>query len=435
MTYAGYADIKITNLNSTDLTDYQVKIELNSTNFSNWDALRDDGIDIYFTLSDGTTEIPFWREKFDKINKKATFWVKVPSISANSYTIIKMYFSNLDETVDKSNGTTTFEFFDDFEGGSLDTAKWNSDGGSISLNNGILEFSGVDNRLRSNTSFSNSILKCKFKAVDSSPESSVGFLEPPASTNSWYYNDARFYNGLSNYQINKDGTTIIWDSTGFVPDGDWHNVGIIYSQSKVEFFIDGNSYFTYTDAGNIPTVDLSAGFRSNNNVTVYSDYIFVRKYADQDPTFTIESVTLATGYITSTLVKSTVQQSVETFTGDGTTTSFTVLNKPMIPKVRVFIDNIERIENTDFTVDYTNSVVTFSTAPSSGSTITIVYYHGELNYIENAIVKAIYNNTEWSSTTADQYGQYTLEIPKNVEVQLRAETDEVDSITVVKLTD
>jgi len=62
MTYAGYADIKITNLNSTDLTDYQVKIELNSTNFSNWDALRDDGIDIYFTLSDGTTEIPFWRE-------------------------------------------------------------------------------------------------------------------------------------------------------------------------------------------------------------------------------------------------------------------------------------------------------------------------------------------------------------------------------------
>ena len=346
-----------------------------------------------------------------------------------------MYFSNLDETVDKSNGTTTFEFFDDFEGNSLDTAKWNNDGGSISLNNGILEFSGVDNRLRSNTSFSNSILKCKFKAVDSSPESSVGFLEPPASTNSWYYNDARFYNGLSNYQINKDGTTIICDSTGFVTDGDWHNVGIIYSQSKVEFFIDGNSYFTYTDAENIPTVDLSAGFRSNNNVTVYSDYIFVRKYADQDPTFTIESVTLATGYITSTLVKSTVQQSVETFTGDGTTTSFTALNKPMIPKVRVFIDNIERIENTDFTVDYTNSVVTFSTAPSSGSTITIVYYHGELNYIENAIVKAIYNNTEWSSTTADQYGQYTLEIPKNVEVQLRAETDEVDSITVVKLTD
>jgi Uncharacterized conserved protein len=67
-------------------------------------------------------------------SSNSTIWIKVPYIPANGNATVYMYYGN-PNAVSKSNGDAVFEFFDDFEGTSLDTNKWeivNPSAGTIS---------------------------------------------------------------------------------------------------------------------------------------------------------------------------------------------------------------------------------------------------------------------------------------------------------------
>ena len=106
--------IKIDNNADSDLTDHQIKIELNSANFD-FEKANINGNDIRFTEENKKTEIPnYWIESWDKAEKTATLWVKVPYIPASSTKKIYIHYGNLSAT-SVSNGNLTFEFFDDFE--------------------------------------------------------------------------------------------------------------------------------------------------------------------------------------------------------------------------------------------------------------------------------------------------------------------------------
>jgi len=103
--------IKITEQSGSDLTDYQVLIELNSTNFD-FSHAQTNGEDIRFADANGNL-LDYWIEEWDSVNEKAKVWVKVPSIPANGSTEIWMYYGN-SEIEDASDGDAVFEFFDDF---------------------------------------------------------------------------------------------------------------------------------------------------------------------------------------------------------------------------------------------------------------------------------------------------------------------------------
>ena len=64
-----------------------------------------------FTTSDGTTLLPYWIESW--CSPAATIWIRNP-VAAGS-TAIYLYYGNAGAT-SASNGSNTFEFFDDFEG-------------------------------------------------------------------------------------------------------------------------------------------------------------------------------------------------------------------------------------------------------------------------------------------------------------------------------
>ncbi|MCW3136374.1 MAG: DUF2341 domain-containing protein, partial [Canidatus Methanoxibalbensis ujae] len=96
-----------------DLTDYQVLVELNSTNF-NFAHAQTNGEDIRFTDVEGNL-LSYWIEEWDAVNETAKVWVKVPSIPANGTVEIWLYYGN-GEVTDASDGGATFEFFDDFSG-------------------------------------------------------------------------------------------------------------------------------------------------------------------------------------------------------------------------------------------------------------------------------------------------------------------------------
>jgi lysophospholipase L1-like esterase len=107
-----------------NLSYYQVKIELNSSNTgSNWNW-SNNGNDTRFTycnLSGETeTEIPFWIESWNSTANTSTIWVNVTSVANNTDTTIYMYYGNSNAS-SASNGTNTFELFDDFESYSIGT--------------------------------------------------------------------------------------------------------------------------------------------------------------------------------------------------------------------------------------------------------------------------------------------------------------------------
>ncbi|MFA6131510.1 MAG: DUF2341 domain-containing protein [Patescibacteria group bacterium] len=115
--YPGYAkrkEITITNTTATELTNYQVK--LNVLYDSDMQADFDD---IRFASSDGSTSIDFWLEsKTD--SSKAIVWVEVPTIGASTTATIYMYYGNTSVS-SASNGANTFDFFDDFESYAVDS--------------------------------------------------------------------------------------------------------------------------------------------------------------------------------------------------------------------------------------------------------------------------------------------------------------------------
>lgn len=94
--------------NDSSLTDYQIKVVLT------YDSdMRTDFGDIRFTDQDGTTLLDYWLEA--KTNStEATFWVKVPTLPAESVATIYAYYGN-SSAVSLSDGDNTFMFFDDFE--------------------------------------------------------------------------------------------------------------------------------------------------------------------------------------------------------------------------------------------------------------------------------------------------------------------------------
>ena len=79
--------------------------------------------DIRFTSSDGYTELSHWRETYVD-GTSTTMWVEVDSIPASPSTkTIYMYYGNPTAST-ASNGSSTFQFFDDFSG---DLSQWTID--------------------------------------------------------------------------------------------------------------------------------------------------------------------------------------------------------------------------------------------------------------------------------------------------------------------
>jgi len=95
--------ITITEQSGNNLSDYQVRIDLDATNFD-FSHFLNEGKDLRFTDASKNL-LPYWVEKMDIAAQEATIWVKVPSIPANSSVDIFMYYGSpeVDSASDISN--------------------------------------------------------------------------------------------------------------------------------------------------------------------------------------------------------------------------------------------------------------------------------------------------------------------------------------------
>jgi hypothetical protein len=97
-------------------TNYQVKLTVA------YDAdMKADFGDIRFTNSTGTA-LNYWVQSQTN-STSAIVWVKVDSLAATGDTTLYIYYGNAAAST-ASNGGNTFNFFDDFNDGTIDGAKW-----------------------------------------------------------------------------------------------------------------------------------------------------------------------------------------------------------------------------------------------------------------------------------------------------------------------
>lgn len=119
------APVVLTNAGSSELTDYQILVTLDTTSLIAVGKLREDAGDLRFTDSDGETQLPYWIES--GVGTSLTrVWIRVPLVPIGETEIYMCYGNPSAESA--SDGEATFEFFDDFNDGVIDSDKWNKYG-------------------------------------------------------------------------------------------------------------------------------------------------------------------------------------------------------------------------------------------------------------------------------------------------------------------
>jgi uncharacterized GH25 family protein len=282
------------------LTEYQVRVELDNTNFD-FTKAKPDGSDIRFTDTNGVF-LSYWIEEWS--SNHAVIWVRVPNIPSGLKTIY-MYYGNPSATTE-SNGAATFDFFDDFD---TDTSSnyvlWESWVGSPSF-----IWDTVNSELRTDTSnadffltttislSSNFIVEIKAYTQDND---AIGAL---IRTNGGVYYvatlrvtdyDGAGSGGSSETLIRYDGVpSYYWQATRLLDFGDvinpsnWQIGGIAYDGEKLYAYYDHQKQLTSYSVGSISVHSVGLSTQANSPPAHY-DWILVRKYAPQEPNVSVGS--------------------------------------------------------------------------------------------------------------------------------------------------
>ena len=277
---------------SADLTDYQVKVTVD------WDAgrMNSDFSDIRFTDLDGVNLLPHWRESYTEF-VTADFWVKVPSIPSSGATIY-MYYGN-PSALSARDGETTFEFFDGFEGGSLDITKWDAENSlaSVSASNLNLNPNGINGAyIKSSQTFGPDVaIKARTFFVDEYANNKAQFLGVAASIGevladinnptTWYNHIyANIYYSLDERNVLSVGTsTSMAEVYGEKWVGAWAVLEMTWKDGEVNFY--NNDVLQSIATQHIPTVSVNPKlvYQHSGTGIMRADWYLVRKYTDPEP--------------------------------------------------------------------------------------------------------------------------------------------------------
>jgi hypothetical protein len=291
------APVTINNPGSA-LTDYQVRVDVA------YDAdMQPDFDDIRFADANGSTLLPHWRGNY-ALSTSAIFWVKVPSIPSGTKTIY-MYYGNA-SIGSASNGTATFDFFDDFSG---DLSQWTIDpentDDKVYIYNGALRHD-PDSSQTKNSYFDTRLITKNYKILNGIIEYEVYLAGTARIIHQlgWRVPSLNFENGYC-WRVqtsNGDGGHLrftgkaSWVTFGTVfPDvlaNTWHTVKEVVNGSNYTGYVDGGSAYTGTDSTKL-TADYLVSHVHGVNLTsssyVLVDNIRVRQYASPEPTTSIGS--------------------------------------------------------------------------------------------------------------------------------------------------
>lgn len=292
-----YQPVTINNSLAQTLTNYQVKITVNTAALVSAGHMLATGDDIRFTAA-GCTNVNYWIES--GMNTASTvIWLKVPALAASAATTVDMYYGNPAAPA-ASDGDNVFLFFDDFNDGVFNTTKWETRGtpSQCSESGGILTFTGNSNweYIRSYTTWN---IPTVVETRESAVSVSAGLVLGYAGTDMRY----TFREGNTGLK----GTTEDPDVSGGNAWFDTNYPGVPHTQSgyhdyEVQPFMQGSNIaissfcdLTTSNCNTNPFVMTSStgtgyyvGFSSySGGYTELVDWIKVRQYVSAPPTSTV----------------------------------------------------------------------------------------------------------------------------------------------------
>ena len=131
--------------------------------------MKPDFSDIRFTTIDNTV-LSYWIQETGA--NYAIVWVKIPSISTTG-TQLYLYYGN-PGTESLSNGETTFLFFDQFDGSTVNTTRW-AKSGDVTVSNSIATLNTVNEKLFSIPTFGSNTAMHARAAMNPSIWGIIGF--------------------------------------------------------------------------------------------------------------------------------------------------------------------------------------------------------------------------------------------------------------------
>lgn len=282
---------------------YQVLIRLNNSNFD-FTRAKPDGSDVRIIGIDGTTELSFWIESWKSSAPQAAFiWVRLFPLMIGSNTIY-LYYNNNSQVVSFSNGTKTFDGFDDqwsqFAGGALNwsektpipsaldeintTFSWISFGGTPTASGGILSLPpGLG--IRSGNSYQYHAVGFRASFGFGSGGQWGGFINGTAGPQTIIGDRLHDVTFVDTYLINSTG------GSAFVTplNGDWHSAFHTYEIRWRDGWSDGNidhGVSTASSTSQVPTSSLPLTLYSSasSNSTLKVDWVYERIYHEPEPT-------------------------------------------------------------------------------------------------------------------------------------------------------
>ena len=283
-------EITLTNNTASDLTDYQVKLELDASKVGPHFDWANQGNDLRF-YDEAGNKLSYYVEAWDAENKTATVWVKVGLIPANGATTLRMYYGN-DQAISESDANAVFDLFDDFEDN--DISDWIILNGGFSASNGIVSTTGERNLMHKGIIAEKGIIietsaragsggmpGCAF-AIQDVDNYCMARINEPVDKLELVIKDAGTYETVAEVQktINAGvwyAIKTIWKSDGTVRmevyGGTSERIGFDYENLNLIGTLD------YTTA-----TKWSSGYVGLRCYRAGSyDWVRVRKYAEQEP--------------------------------------------------------------------------------------------------------------------------------------------------------
>ena len=322
-----YKEITIKENSGKTLSDYQVLVELNVGNFD-FTKAKSDGSDLRF--AEDEKELSYWIEDYDAGAKTAKIFVKVPNIPANSEAKIKMYYGN-EKAGSVSEGDKVFEFFDDFEGTSLDTSKWYDTGrqGTYKIHNGIIEFVSDTKdhkpKIASNNAFENNIkIRAKVKPkCDKETDITVHFAYNKGTGSYQWWKDAPSQNAGGLSKVFSDNKKVDIAEGTIKLSLDWSVVEIIHNKDEIMGKYHSENLKISDSTYNYGKIGLRDDCDGSDSAAMY-DWIFVTKYISPEPTPTLSQEFLTKKAPSLTLTKSASPSTIQE--GETTTISIRIEN-------------------------------------------------------------------------------------------------------------
>ncbi|RLG81165.1 MAG: hypothetical protein DRO40_10105, partial [Thermoprotei archaeon] len=291
-------EIAVTGQGAGDLTDYQIEIVHNFSSEYSAGKIKQYCEDLRFTYynatSDTETEIPYWIEECNlTANDNATVWIKVPFTSNTSTETVYMYYGNPDAT-SESNGTAVFEFFDDFEGTSLDTSKWveRVANGNYIVSDSILKVEGGSEweSIGAKVQFTYGHAFRYYAKMTEQDATIIRMDDRSAGSTQGSDIDASGFGYTSAngkyFFTQREGS--MTTSTRTIDLSTWSILEIRWLSDRVDFLINDSLEESHTT--NIPLDNCGAQFEAKNTgSTVWVDWALVRKYTDPEPTYEVKS--------------------------------------------------------------------------------------------------------------------------------------------------